>query len=177
MPSIRMPIVALTNSHSVTGTVILRDQRLSDLLNDRRDSVIQVFEATVTGNASARKIQESKNAVLSKDNIVLLFEQSDVSTGSLKRPYAYTLKQRHDVFLISQGIEIRGTMYSKGDFDVVELHRLIATSGERFVPVTEARIALPSGQVFTKKAGVLVNAAHVNFISKADQVAPSPAPS
>jgi len=172
--AVRIPIVVITASHSISGTVLVRDQRLSDLLNDRRDSVVHVLDAVVTRLGQARKIENAKEAIVAKDNLVIVFEQKEQATTTAKRPFAYTVKQQYEVFLLCEGLEVRGTMYSRGNLDVLELHRFVATSGERFVPVTGAVVTLPGGQAFQKQAGVLVNVARIHFISKDEDTASSP---
>lgn len=168
MCAVRVPIVVLTRSHSVSGSVLVRDQRLSDLLNDRRDSVIHVLDAVVTPLSQNRKVEQARQAILSKDNALLIFEQQDQAPVTAKRPFAFTVKQQYETFLLVRGFEVRGTMYSRSNLDVLELHRFVATSGEWFVPVTSATVTLPSGQTFQKSAGVLLNVAGIEFISKKD---------
>lgn len=166
MCAVRIPVVVITQSHSISGVVLVRDQRLSDLLNDRRDSIVHVLDAEVTRLGQARKIEHARQAIVAKDNLGLVFEQQNQATTSAKRPFAYTVKQQYEVFLLCEGLEVRGTMFSRGNLDVLELHRFVATSGERFMPVTNAVVTLPGGQAFQKQAGVLVNVARIHFISK-----------
>ncbi len=176
MCAVRVPIVVLTRSHSVSGSVLVRDQRLSDLLNDRRDSVIHVLDAVVTPLSQGRKVEQARQAILSKDNALVIFEQQEQAMVTAKRPFAYTVKQQYETFLLVRGFEVRGTMYSRSNLDVLELHRFVATSGEWFVPVTNAIVMLPSGQAFQKPTGVLLNVAGIEFISKKDPTAEDSAP-
>ncbi len=41
-------VVLLTTLHSITGNLVLQDQRLSDLLNDHRESAIRLRKARVS---------------------------------------------------------------------------------------------------------------------------------
>jgi hypothetical protein len=166
MPTTVEPVVVLTSFHSFSGTVTLHDQRLSDMLNDRRDTVVEVTDAAVARISQASKVIDHHNiAVIRKDHVVMVFEVSDQSMRTAKRPYAYTLKRSYEVFLAMEGLEVRGVMHTTGNFDVLELHRLVAVSGDKFMPVTDASVTLPNLD-FRKQGGVLINVHHIHSISK-----------
>ena len=166
MATTYVDVVVFTRYHSFTGRVSLREQRLSDMMNDRRETVMNVTDAAIARlSAPSKVINQHSVAVLGKEHISLIFELSEKSTGSLKRPYAFTLKRAFDVFLVVEALEVRGVMHTTGNFDVLELHRLVAVSGDKFLPVTGATVALP-GMDFQKRSGVLVNVNHIHSISK-----------
>jgi hypothetical protein len=159
-------VVVFTRYHSFSGRVTLRDQRLSDMMNDRRETVMQVANAAIARlSAPSKVVNQHKVAVLGKEHVALIFEVAEQPTASLKRPYAFTLKQAFDVFLVLESLEVRGVMHTTGNFDVLELHRLVAVSGDKFMPVTDATVTLP-GMDFQKRSGVLVNVNHIHSISK-----------
>ena len=56
-------------------------------------------------------------------------------------------------------------VHTSGSLDVLDLHRLVAVSGEHFIPITDAKVALPIFD-FKKEAGVLVNVHHIHYIAK-----------
>lgn len=161
-------VVVLTFYHSITGHVSLRGQRLSDYLNDRRESVIRLSEVSVSRlNNPAKVITRDSNAVISKDHAVMVFETSQAAVPAERRAYAFTLKQMHEVFLIMESIEVRGSIHMKGNFDILEIHRFVATSGDKFVPITQATVTLPELS-FSKESGVLINVQHIHYIAKAE---------
>jgi hypothetical protein len=159
-------VVVLTYFHSITGHLSLRGLRLSDFLNDRRESVIRLSNVSVSRLSSpAKVITRDDLAVLNKDHVVMVFETTQPAVTTEKRTYAFTLKQAHDVFLIMESVEVHGIIHMKGSFDALEIHRFIATSGEAFVPVTEATVTLPDLN-FSKQTGVMVNVHHIHYIAK-----------
>jgi hypothetical protein len=162
-------VVVLTYYHSITGRLLLRGQRLSDFLNDRRETVIRLHDSVVSRlNNPAKIVSRDDTAVLHKDHVVIVFETAQPTVPAEKRAFAFTLKQAHEVFLIMESIEVRGFMYTKGNFDVLEIHRFIATSGESFVPITDATVTLPDLN-FSKQTGVMVNVHHIHYIAKAKE--------
>ena len=168
MATTEAAIVALSYSHSIAGRLVLQEQRLSDMLNDRRESVVRLRDAVLTRLSTGKLIERNKLSIASKEHLVLVFEQGEHTAGSGKRPYAYTIKQAYHVFIVAHSFEVRGIMYSKGNLDIYELHRFIATSSDIFVPVVEATVILPNGQEFRKQTGVMVNAPHIDYITKLD---------
>lgn len=166
-------VVILTYNHSISGRVRLMEQRLSDLLNDRREVVIRVLDAAVTRLVHPSKIVDhQKVAVVDKEHVLLVFESSEVKVASSTRPFAFTTKRRHEVFMLVHSIEVSGVVHTSGNMDVLELHRLVAATGEHFIPITDAAVSLPIFD-FKKEAGVLVNVHHIHYIAK---LAPPEAP-
>lgn len=169
-------VVVLTYNHSISGRVRLFDQRLSDLLNDRREMVIRVQDAAVTRLVHpSRIVDHQKLAVVDKAHVLLVFESAEQKVASTTRPFAFTTKQRQEVFMLVHSIEVSGVVHTSGTMDVLDLHRLVTVTGEHFLPVTNASVALPIFD-FQKKAGVLVNAEHIHYIAKVTAPESVPAP-
>lgn len=167
-------VVILTYNHSISGRVRLSEQRLSDLLNDRREMVMRVLDAAVTRLVHpSRVVDHQKVAVVDKEHVLLVFESAEHKVTSSTRPFAFTTKQRHDVFMLVHSIEVSGVVHTAGAMDVLDLHRLMTVTGEHFLPVTHATVSLPIFD-FQKNAGVLVNATHIHYIAKV--TAPEAAP-
>ena len=166
MPESDLSIVVLTEFHSIAGAVQLRDQRLSDFLNDRRETVIRLRDVTITrlDHPTAVTARDA-GAVVNRDHALVVFEATPVATSTLSRPYAFTLKQSHSVHLILKCIEVRGVVQTAGNLDVYDLHRIVATSGERFLPVTQATVTSAHLE-FAKPSGVLVSVQHIDYIAK-----------
>src|SRR6266852_7837358 len=125
MPTKEANIVVLTFFHSITGYLALGGQRLSDFLNDRRETVIRLQDISVAHlNNAAQVIERNEMAVIHKDHAVIVFETQQTDTASSRRPHAFTLKPAHDVFLIMESVEVRGVMHTASKFDILELHRM-----------------------------------------------------
>lgn len=60
-------IVIFTHQHSISGEIFLRDQRLSDFLNDRREKKVVLHNASVARLESPSKVLE-KTLVSSSQN-------------------------------------------------------------------------------------------------------------
>ena len=169
-------VVVLTYNHSISGRVRLFDQRLSDLLNDHREMVIRVLDAAVTRMVHPSKVVDhQKVAVVDKAHVLLVFESAEHKVASTTRPFAFTSKKRHEVFMLVHSIEVSGIVHTAGTMDVLDLHRLVTVTGEHFLPVTDATVALPIFD-FQKKAGVLVNAQHIHYVAKMTAPENTPAP-
>jgi len=174
VPVTETNVVVLTYNHSISGRVQLTDQRVSDLLNDRREVVIRVQDAAVTRLVHpAKVVDHQKVAVVDKEHILLVFESAEHKVASSTRPFAFTTKRHHAVFMLVHSIEVSGVVHTSGNMDVLELHRLMAVSGEHFIPITDATVALPIFD-FKKEAGVLVNVHHIHYIAKLAPPAENP---
>ena len=166
MPITKTNVVILTYNHSISGRVRLTDQRLSDLLNDRREVVIRVQDAAVTRLVHpAKVVDHQKVAVVDKEHVLLVFESAEHKVASSTRQFAFSAKRPHSVFMLVHSIEVSGMVHTSGSLDVLDLHRLVAVSGEHFIPITDAKVALPIFD-FKKEAGVLVNVHHIHYIAK-----------
>jgi len=138
MPS-SFDVVVLTPRHSITGQVTL-DQRLSDFINDRRDTAISLRCTQVARlNDPSRILQRHDESVISKAWAVAIFEPPQKETASAKRIYGYVPKVRHEVFLVLEGMEVRGMLHTPGALD---LRRMLATTSDSFVPITQAVVTL-----------------------------------
>ena len=143
MPITETNVVILTYNHSIAGRVRLTDQRLSDLLNDHREAVIRMQDAAVTRLVQPSKVVDhQKVAVIDKEHVLVVFESAVQNVASSTRPFAFATKRHHAVFMLVHSIEVSGIRHTSGSMDVLELHRLVAVSGERFIPITDATVAL-----------------------------------
>jgi hypothetical protein len=168
-------VVVLTYNHSISGRVRLTDQRLSDLLNDYREDVVRVHDSTVARLVHPSKVVDThKIAVLDKKHVLLVFESSEHKVASSMRPLSLSTKRRHNVFMLIHGIEVSGVLHTSGTMEVLYLHRLVAVSGEHFIPITNAAVALPIFD-FTKEAGVLANVDHIHYIASLPEPTPDSA--
>ena len=48
-------------------------------------------------------------AVVDKAQLLLVFESAEHKMASTTGPFAFTTKQRHEVFMLVHGIEVRGS--------------------------------------------------------------------
>jgi hypothetical protein len=66
--------VVLTSDHSFSGQLSLRDQRLSDFLNNRQNTFIVLRQVRVARLADPSKIlEQDSHAALSKSTLLIAF--------------------------------------------------------------------------------------------------------
>jgi hypothetical protein len=162
--------VILTPFHSITGTLVLRDQRLSDLLNDHRESAIRLRNVKVSRLGEPEKVVvEHSTAVIAKDEIVIAFEPPQRVNQSAKRLYSYVKRQQHEIFVVLDGFEVRGVVHTLGSIDPLDLHELITIQKERFLPVTHARITFASDERrVIEQDAIIINVQRVHYMAKGD---------
>ncbi len=172
MPETALPyqIVVFTSDHMINGTVFLRDQRLSDFLNDRRDKNIIVRNAGVARLQNPAKIlQKTPNSVIPKAGIVLAFEPPQKQAPPPRRFIKYP-KNRYGIYIILDGMEVRGEVHVQGSLDLL---RIMAEAGDIFLPITQATVTIQANpNVLLQREAVVINTQRIRFIGEVE--APKP---
>jgi hypothetical protein len=156
------PIVIFTQYYSISGGLHLREQRLSDYLNDRRDTSILLRNPGVARlEQPARVLETTVSAIIPKAGIVLAFELPQKGAPAPRQFMKYP-KHKYDVFLALDGMEVRGKLNQPGTLD---LRHAIANAAESFLPITQASVIIAAnpGLVIQREA-VLVNVQHIRFL-------------
>lgn len=161
--------VIFTPSHSITGTLTKRDQRLSDVLNDMRESAVHLRNVKVSRHNDPGKIlAEHVLSLVPKELIAIAFEPGSREPPSSKRLYSYVKKQQQEIFMLLDGFEVGGVIHILGNIDPLDIHALIATQKERFLPVTNALVTFASDERYlVKRDAIIVNLQRINYIAKA----------
>jgi hypothetical protein len=157
-------VVILTARHSVSGEIQLQDQRLSDFLNDRRDTSMRLLDTRVARlNDLSKIIQRNAEAVILKALISVAFEPPQKAIPPSKRLYGYVRKQQYDVFLMLEGMEVQGILHTAGELD---LRRFLVASTESFLPITRATVYLDANDRYViEQDAILVNARLIRYIA------------
>lgn len=157
-------VVILTARHSISGELQLQDQRLSDFLNDRRDTSMRLLNTQVARLSEPSKvIQRNAEAVILKSLVVVAFEPPQKAIPPSKRLYGYVRKQQYDVFLVLEGMEVHGILHTAGDLD---LRRFLASTTESFLPITHAAVYLDANDRYVvEQDAILVNARVIRYIA------------
>lgn len=160
-------VVVLASDHSMNGSVDLHDQRLSDFLNDVRQVVIELQNATVARlNVPGKPFGRHPSAVVPKSNIVVAFEMGEKKAPGTRRFYRYVNKDRYPVFIAAEGIEVRGMIHAIGKLD---LHALLSGREAKFIPITNAVVSFSASERFLiRKDTVLINVNQIRFIAQAE---------
>ncbi len=167
MPDTTIPyqIVIFTRKHSFTGGVFLREQRLSDYMNDGRDTSIMLRNSTVARLDNPAKILEKTMvSFIPKSGIVLAFEPPQKGPPLPQRFIKYP-KEKYEIYIITDGMEIHGTVHMHGALDLV--HLLTNVPQAPFVPVTQATVTIEANPDFLlKDVTILLNAQLIRFIGE-----------
>jgi len=164
-------IVIFTQDHSISGGLFLHEQRFSDFLNDRRDTTIMLRNASVARlEDPAKIIEKSPISIIPKAGLVLAFEPPQKTTPQ-GRQYIKYPKQKYDVFLAMDNLEVHGKLNVQGPLN---LRTAITNMSESFIPITEAVVALKANpKLIIKREAVLVNVQRIRFIGELQPAAPA----
>jgi hypothetical protein len=163
--TINYSVVILTADHSFSGELSLRDQRLSDFLNNRQNTFIVLRKVSVSRLSDpSRVLEQDSHAVIAKNAVLIAFEPPQQSIQAAHRLYAHVAKEKTDVFIALEGMEVRGVFHSTGP---LELDRIIATPGEPFIALTHATVTLQANPRFViQQDAVMVNVHEIRYVGK-----------
>jgi hypothetical protein len=168
-------IVIFTQDYSITGGLFLKEQRLSDFLNDKRDSTILLRNASVARLEDPTKILEKTPfSIIQKAGMLLAFEPPQ-KTNPLNRGILKYPKQKYDVFLAMDKMEVHGKLNVQGPLN---LRQAITSLSESFIPITEAIVTVKDNpDLIVKREAVLINVQRIRFIGEMPtQVPPAEEP-
>lgn len=125
-----------THSYRVSGSVDVRRLPLADQLNDRTTSYLLLEDAYVSPLDRPGDITASyAMAALRKENVTMAVLTDKEDGMAKKESYgSYFGTSLRSVFITVPQFEIRGFLRVVGKFD---LHALLATGTDRFMPVLE----------------------------------------
>ncbi len=158
-------VVILTADHSFSGRLSLHDQRLSDFLNNRHNTIIILHQVSVSRLSDPSKVlEQDSHAIIAKDAVLIAFEPPQKTIQPGHRLFAHVAKEKTDVFIALEGMEVRGVLHSNGP---LELDRIIATPSEHFIPLTNAIVTLQANTRFMiQQDAVMINVHEIRYIGK-----------
>jgi len=161
-------IVIFTQDHSISGGVFLHNQRLSDLLNDTRDSNMMLRNASVARlDNPAKVLEKTQVTFIPKSGIVLAFEPPQPVPQPSSPRYIKYPKERYDIFMIMDGMEARGEIHMQGALDLLHV---LANTVQPFIPITRASVTIQVNPNFLlKHEAILVNNQRIRFIGEVMQ--------
>ncbi len=176
MPVGPVQVVLLTRFHSITARVELNGSRFSDRLNDERESNLRLSGVAIARLANpARILAHHPGGIIPKHQIVLAFEMEKPSANTSERFYGYVKKNQHKVFLLTDGIEIRGVVHTTDSFEIADIHKFIAMRREMFLPVTRALITFCDDERFViRQPAVMLNINRIHYIARDSDPVPAP---
>ena len=170
--SIDYQVIIFTNRHSITGELVLKDKRLSDHINERVDTMLALRNVTISRlDNPAQDIHMMQTAVVPKSGIVLIFEPPQKVIPPSNRFFGYIKKEKYEVFLILDGMEVRGILHTQPnpDFRVV-----LVNSPDAFLPITQATIRLDANpEMRIHQEAIMINTQRVRFVGKLEIKSPT----
>ncbi len=160
-------VVVFTHRHSITGELVLKDKRLSDHINERVDTMLNLRNVTVARlEDPAHILHRMTTAVIPKAGIVIIFEPPQEAVPPSNRFFGYIKKDKHEVFLVLDGMEVHGVMHTQNNPD---FRRVLANSPEAFIPITQATVRLDANpSLVIRQEAILVNITRLRFVGKID---------
>ena len=162
---INYDVVILTADHSFSGQLVLRDQRLSDFLNNRQNTFIVLRKVSASRLSDPTKVlEQDSHAVIAKNAVLIAFEPPQQAVQAPHRLFAHVAKEKTDVFIALEGMEVRGVLHSSGP---LELDRVIVSPNEPFLALTNATVTLQANTRFViQQDAVMVNVHEIRYLGK-----------
>jgi hypothetical protein len=152
-----------THQYRVTGTTWMGGQRLTDLLNDKRTSTLDLTQVEIRRVIAPRQVVAAyRSAVLDKQRIVFALIAGEGADGKASRFYKHVEKVEWDVFVTVPFFELSGKLHVRGKGDLLTM--VMDWTGQ-FIPITEARAVFTIYPEVTFEGEVIVfNKAHMEVI-------------
>jgi hypothetical protein len=134
----QITMMLMTDSHRILGQMNTGGERLQDMLNNKLNTCIHIYDAQVlrqieSGCAPVHFPELTVSKLLL--NLVLL--QEDKHEAPTKRLYGFVSKNHYDTFLTVSGYEVRGHIH----FTSLPKPEIFLTDTiTSFVPVTQATV-------------------------------------
>jgi hypothetical protein len=160
-------VVVFTHDYSITGYILLNERRLSDFLNDKRDTYILLRNVSIARmEEPAQILEKTITSLIPKSGIVLAFEPPQPSIPAVRKLIRYS-KSKYDVFIATDGLEIRGHLNQSGPLD---LQQAFMNASESFIPITEASVTFKVNPAFIlNQKAVLVNIKRLRLMGEISQ--------
>jgi hypothetical protein len=160
-------IVIFTHQHSISGGIFLHEQRLSDFLNDRREMNVALHNASVARLENPGKVlKRTTESLVPKSGIVLAFEPPQKSIQLPQRFIKKYPKDKHEVYLILDGMEVHGEVHVPGVFAQLQF---LTDAGDSFLPLTHATVTIEANPNFLlRQEAVMINPRHIRFFGETE---------
>ncbi len=125
-----------TSQYLVAGKVYTGGRRLTDLLNDQRDSALELSRVEVRRIITPKKvIATHSSAILEKKGIVFALVKEEGDEGAQSSFYKHVDTREWDIFLTVPFFELSGKLHVRGTGN---LRTMLFERAGQFVPLTEA---------------------------------------
>jgi hypothetical protein len=164
-------IVVFMQEYCITGGVYLREQRLSDYLNDKRETNIMLRNASIARLEDPAKILgTTPTGFIPKAGVLMVFEPPQPVQHTIPRFIKYP-KEKYTVFFVMDGMEARGEIHMQ---QALDLHQVMAEPTLTFLPITQASVTIKANSKFMlNQVTILVNLLHIRFIGEIQAKSPT----
>lgn len=132
------PVVLVTDEHLLVGTVPIKEQRISDILNDAQTDYVHAHNVRVFRRSDNQCVCLLRECVIPKLELGMVLILDREHEARQKRFNNFVGKQADAVYLIVAGYEVRGRLHLKGSTDPVSY---LAQQTQHFFPVTDATVS------------------------------------
>lgn len=164
-------IVVFLHEYCIAGGVYLREQRLSDYLNDKRETNIMLRSASVARLEDPAKIVgTTQTAFIPKAGVVMVFAPPQPVQHTIPRFIKYP-KEKYSVFFVMDGMEARGEIHMQ---QALDLHQVMAEPTLTFLPITQASVTIKANSKFMlNRETIVVNLLQIRYIGEIQPKSPT----
>ncbi len=135
--------ILVTPGHMLKCKILVRGQRVLDILNDGGSEYLRVCDVLVFRKDGTRCSFQPQEAVIPKANIHLAILSGSKHEAPEKRAVAFSSKDQYEALATVDQYEIHGRIHMKGHPDGTSF---LTREASRFVPITQARVCHPGAQ-------------------------------
>jgi hypothetical protein len=138
MDQIDTSVMLTTFSHRVMGRVVTGGQRLHDVINNKLNTCLNLFDVTIFRHTDAeRPAAHFSTVTVPKSLIHLALVQEQKHEAPTKRLYGFVAKNTYPTFLTVAGYEVQGSLH----FTSLPKPELFLTdTSTSFIPVSQATV-------------------------------------
>ena len=158
--SAEMPVVLYMGLHRVEARMKTGGYRLLDILNDRLQEHVTLYDVRMTAHGSDAE-EELPHAVITKDRITLAVIRGSRHEAEERRRFSTVDKRQHYAVAIADGFEVRGQLHLEGSPDAE-----LALAGEldSFFALTDASVYHPATRRLEEAEVVMPNKDYLAFL-------------
>lgn len=152
-----------THQYRVTGNIWLGAQRLTDLLNDKQTSTLELKKVQLRRVITPEQVVATHDtAIVDKQRIVFALISGEATDGKQSRFYKHVEKVQWDVFLTVPFFELSGKLHVRGKGDLLTM---VLDWTSQFVPITQAKAVFTLYPEVTFTGDVIIfNKSHMETI-------------
>lgn len=138
MDQVQTSIMVVTTTHRAAGRVVIAGQRLQELLNNRMNTYVNLYDAELLPVRNYKDMPSHySDLTIPKNSINLVLLQQQHHEAPTQRLYRYAAKSAYPTFLTVPNYEVQGYLH----FTTLQKPEVfLADTSTSFVPVTWAQV-------------------------------------